>query len=245
MDIYITTASMLGSDELKKLFAARSRKESSLYIYCGKDAKLAIPVVNELLNAPSKISIKFLEIAEKSDFAFSFGLLVGKIGAKQQIYTILPDDYKISDSVKEQCGIKTYDPACDTQPRTTRTRKKSSPKEEASETADTKALVSDVEKKTEDSASDASAFEEPLFFSEDSEKFFYAQLDLNPEEIGSTKSKEEIGQIVAECMKAAADDERLLHFRLEEEFGETANIVFDHVKKDADLLKGCLFIVRK
>ena len=242
MDIYITTASMLGSDKLKKLFAARSRKESSLYIYCGKDAKLAIPVVNELLNAPSKISIKFIEIAGKSDFAFSIGLLVG---TKQQIYTILPDDYKISDSVKEQYGIKTYDPASDTQPRTTRTRKKSSPKEEASETADTKALVSDVEKKTEDSASDASAFEEPLFFSEDSEKFFYAQLDLNPEEIGSTKSKEEIGQIVAECMKAAADDERLLHFRLEEEFGETANIVFDHVKKDADLLKGCLFIVRK
>lgn len=242
MDIYITTASMLGSDELKKLFAARSRKESSLYIYCGKDAKLAIPVVNELLNAPSKISIKFIEIAGKSDFAFSIGLLVG---TKQQIYTILPDDYKISDSVKEQYGIKTYDPASDTQPRTTRTRKKSSPKEEASETADTKALVSDVEKKTEDSASDASAFEEPLFFSEDSEKFFYAQLDLNPEEIGSTKSKEEIGQIVAECMKAAADDERLLHFRLEEEFGETANIVFDHVKKNADLLKGCLFIVRK
>lgn len=242
MDIYITTASMLGSDELKKLFAARSRKESSLYIYCEKDAKLAIPVVNELLNAPSKISIKFIEIAGKSDFAFSIGLLVG---TKQQIYTILPDDYKISDSVKEQYGIKTYDPASDTQPRTTRTRKKSSPKEEVSETADTKALVSDVEKKTEDSASDASAFEEPLFFSEDSEKFFYAQLDLNPEEIGSTKSKEEIGQIVAECMKAAADDERLLHFRLEEEFGETANIVFDHVKKDADLLKGCLFIVRK
>jgi hypothetical protein len=242
LDIYITTASMLGSDKLKKLFAARSRKESSLYIYCGKDAKLAIPVVNELLNAPSKISIKFIEIAGKSDFAFSIGLLVG---TKQQIYTILPDDYKISDSVKEQYGIKTYDPASDTQPRTTRTRKKSSPKEEASETADTKALVSDVEKKTEDSASDASAFEEPLFFSEDSEKFFYAQLDLNPEEIGSTKSKEEIGQIVAECMKAAADDERLLHFRLEEEFGETANIVFDHVKKDADLLKGCLFIVRK
>lgn len=242
MDIYITTASMLGSDKLKKLFAARSRKESSLYIYCEKDAKLAIPVVNELLNAPSKISIKFIEIAGKSDFAFSIGLLVG---TKQQIYTILPDDYKISDSVKEQYGIKTYDPASDTQPRTTRTRKKSSPKEEVSETADTKALVSDVEKKTEDSASDASAFEEPLFFSEDSEKFFYAQLDLNPEEIGSTKSKEEIGQIVAECMKAAADDERLLHFRLEEEFGETANIVFNHVKKDADLLKGCLFIVRK
>lgn len=242
MDIYITTASMLGSDNLKKLFAARSRKESSLYIYCGKDAKLAIPVVNELLNAPSKISIKFIEIAGKSDFAFSIGLLVG---TKQQIYTILPDDYKISDSVKEQYGIKTYDPASDTQPRTTRTRKKSSPKEEVSETADTKALVSDVEKKTEDSASDASAFEEPLFFSEDSEKFFYAQLDLNPEEIGSTKSKEEIGQIVAECMKGAADDERLLHFRLEEEFGETANIVFDHVKKNADLLKGCLFIVRK
>ena len=242
MDIYITTASMLGSDKLKKLFAARSRKESSLYIYCEKDAKLAIPVVNELLNAPSKISIKFIEIAGKSDFAFSIGLLVG---TKQQIYTILPDDYKISDSVKEQYGIKTYDPASDTQPRTTRTRKKSSPKEEVSETADTKALVSDVEKKTEDSASDASAFEEPLFFSEDSEKFFYAQLDLNPEEIGSTKSKEEIGQIVAECMKAAADDERLLHFRLEEEFGETANIVFDHVKKNADLLKGCLFIVRK
>lgn len=242
MDIYITTASMLGSDKLKKLFAARSRKESSLYIYCGKDAKLAIPVVNELLNAPSKISIKFIEIAGKSDFAFSIGLLVS---TKQQIYTILPDDYKISDSVKEQYGIKAYDPASDTQPRTTRTRKKSSPKEEVSETADTKALVSDVEKKTEDSASDASAFEEPLFFSEDSEKFFYAQLDLNPEEIGSTKSKEEIGQIVAECMKAAADDERLLHFRLEEEFGETANIVFDHVKKDADLLKGCLFIVRK
>lgn len=242
MDIYITTASMLGSDNLKKLFAARSRKESSLYIYCGKDAKLAIPVVNELLNAPSKISIKFIEIAGKSDFAFSIGLLVG---TKQQIYTILPDDYKISDSVKEQYGIKAYDPASDTQPRTTRTRKKSSPKEEVSETADTKALVSDVEKKTEDSASDASAFEEPLFFSEDSEKFFYAQLDLNPEEIGSTKSKEEIGQIVAECMKGAADDERLLHFRLEEEFGETANIVFDHVKKNADLLKGCLFIVRK
>lgn len=242
MDIYITTASMLGSDKLKKLFAARSRKESSLYIYCGKDAKLAIPVVNELLNAPSKISIKFIEIAGKSDFAFSIGLLVG---TKQQIYTILPDDYKISDSVKEQYGIKTYDPASDTQPRTTRTREKSSPKEEVSETADTKALVSDVEKKTEDSASDASAFEEPLFFSEDSEKFFYAQLDLNPEEIGSTKSKEEIGQIVAECMKAAADDERLLHFRLEEEFGETANIVFDHVKKNTDLLKGCLFIVRK
>lgn len=242
MDIYITTASMLGSDKLKKLFAARSRKESSLYIYCGKDAKLAIPVVNELLNAPSKISIKFIEIAGKSDFAFSIGLLVG---TKQQIYTILPDDYKISDSVKEQYGIKTYDPASDTQPRTTRTREKSSPKEEVSETTDTKALVSDVEKKTEDSASDASAFEEPLFFSEDSEKFFYAQLDLNPEEIGSTKSKEEIGQIVAECMKAAADDERLLHFRLEEEFGETANIVFDHVKKNTDLLKGCLFIVRK
>lgn len=264
MDIYITTSSMLGHDDVKKLFASRTRKECALYVYCEKDTKLAIPEVNELLNASKKINIEFFEISGKSDFTFSIGLLVGKTSAKQQIYTILPEEYEISDSVKEQCGIKTFD-ASEKPSRVTRPRKKAVPKDEPKNMsatpqpqmeheADTTEIVGAVEEakpavnNTSDSVAtvkNSADFKEPLFFSTDAEKFFYEQLNLEPSEIDMSKSKEEIGHIVAECMKAAVDDEQLLRFRLEEQFGEYSDIVLERIKKNADLLKGCLFIVRK
>lgn len=266
MDIYITTSSMLGHDDVKKLFASRTRKECALYVYCEKNTKLAISEVNELLNVSKKISIEFFEISGKSDFTFSIGLLVGRTSAKQQIYTILPEEYEISDSVKEQCGIKTFD-ASEKPSRITRQRKKAVPKNEPqNESATPQPQMEHEAETTEDVAEETAGevkpatdsmsasvatvknstdFKEPLFFSTDAEKFFYEQLNLAPNEIDTSKSKEEIGRIVAECMKAAADNEQLLRFRLEEQFGEYGDIVFERIKKNADLLKGCLFIVRK
>lgn len=233
MEIYVTTASMISHDDVKKLFATRTRKECSLYIYCENDSKLAISDVKELLDASKKINIEFFEIASQNDFVFSIGLLVGKLGAKSQIYTILPETYELSDAVQEQYGLKKYIASASPTPRA-RSQKKS-------KSTDSIELTP---QKTNDDSALPTEFDEPLFFSEDSRKFFYDQLNLLPEEIESNKTKDEIGHLVAECMKAANDDEQLLRFQLEQNFGEYADVIMKHITQRQDLLMDCLFIKR-
>lgn len=231
MDIYVTTTSMLDHDDVKKLFAAKTRKECSLYVYCENDVKLAISEVQELLSASKKFNIEFFEIAGENDFVFSIGLLMGKLGAKSQIYTILPPEYELSETMQEQYGLKRYEPSGVTVSRQKIQRKR-------------KSVVSQESSKPDQNepASPDSKFEEPLFFSGDSEKFFYNQLNLLPEEIESSKSRDEIGRLVAECMKLANGDEQLLRFQLKQSFGEYADIIIEHIEKKRDLLKDCLFI---
>ena len=231
MDIYVTTASMLGHDDVKKLFATRTRKECSLYVYCENGSKLAVSDVRELLDASKKFNIEFFETATKNDFVFSIGLLVGRLGAKSQIYTILPETYELSDTVQEQYGLKKY--AVSVSPAS---RAKSQKKFKSTDSVELTPLNSNNEGTLIES------FEEPLFFSEDSKNFFYEQLNLFPEEIESTKTREEIGHLVAECMKLSDGNEQLLRFQLEQNFGEYSDVILKHIEQKYNLLKDCLFI---
>ncbi|MGN0414467.1 MAG: hypothetical protein ACI4FX_03120 [Agathobacter sp.] len=258
MEVYVTTEKMLGNEPLTSFLQSTTKKERMLYLYHSADSSLSFEDASTLLSAAKRMPIEFRETKNPDDFAFSLGYLAGTLKAKSPVYTILPPDCELSDSVRELYHLEEYKPATPTVKKRSRPVEQKVRKEDAvSESDDAKPESIVVDKKTtpvqkvpeeefmnppeqKSQTGQKPTVDtefDPLFFSEDSEKFFSKQL-------GMTNGYQE----VALCMKESGNNkskaEGLIRKRIGL-IGADMEMVVNTVRQKWDILYGCLFIRRR
>lgn len=259
MDIFVTMDTMLSKEPLLSFLQSNTKKERTLYVYHNSNSQLSFPDAKVLLDAAKKMTIDFVEVNNTDDFAFSLGFLAGTLKAKNPIYTILPPESQISDSIREMYHLEEYKPLTAApkkrnRPATQTVQKISTDlQHEVAEPAhDLKTVASNSQKETPNSDPAAPPEEkkpenavntpadldtDPIFLSADAETFFNKQL-------GNSEHYKD----VAVCMKDSAGNkskaEELIRNRIRLSGADMERIV-NAVRQKWNLLYDCLFIRRR
>lgn len=258
MEVYVTTERMLGKEPLMSFLQSTTKKERMLYIYHSTDSSLSFEDAKTLLSAAKRIPIEFRETQNPDDFAFSLGYLAGTLKTKSPVYTILPPDCELSDSVRELYHLEEYKPASSTPKKKTRPVAQKSQKEDAvsePDNAKPESGVSDrktasvqetpkdgfmnppVQKSQTEQKAKTNTETDPLFFSDDSENFFSKQL-------GMTDGYQKVALCMKESDSNKSKAEELIRDRIGLSGADMEKVV-NTVRQKWDILYGCLFIRRR